>query len=473
MERFQPTKKIDDLQANIGSCNGRAAGLGFAIKAPIDPQPYDLPLDPDVDCIDADIINLGDQSNCVIVHNATQLQQQAGISSGGNSPKDIILEDGEYFAEKLISFPTFPEQKFLKFSAGHRLWAKNLGGAILHFGIDTGSPNNLANEERFAGPEFHGLVFDIRDEKHGALNVSNKAAPPTIAISIWGVTKNAVIEDVEIYGHDVINQGIQAIQGKAADGLEIRRVIVDGFNKMGIWTAYCDHSVGGKNAPRQCESIEGFGVDTVIEDVVVQNIGGSFNPADLSENRNIGILMGAPGRLSRAYVRNVTRVGIATNGSMWGGILEDLDVDNIGVGTHGPLHGRALYMDNTTIDTEFNRFCIGSHTQIGLISEWDNCNSTNPPTGCFIRSIDNTVKNGLIESWDIGINFDQGTTRGHIENVTFRNAGRVGIVMHNNVDSVQINNTFELPRGSCPFTTKVWNAPNLCERLTIPPVLTH
>ncbi len=294
-----------------------------------------------------------------------------------------------------------------------------------------------------------------------------------------------MIEDVELYGHDVINQGIQANHKKAADGLKIRRVIVDGFNKMGIWTAYCDHSVVGKNAPRQCESIEGFGVDTVIEDVVMRNIGGSFNPTDLSENRNIGILMGAPGRLSRAHVRNVTRVGIATNGSMWGGLLEDLDVDDIGMGTHGPFHGKALYMDNTTIDTEFNRFCIGSHTQVGLISEWDNCKPpsqdppmqpafiTKPPKGCFIRSIDNTVKNGLIESWDIGINFDQGTTRGHIDNVTFRNARRVGIVMHNNIDSVQINNTFELPRGSCPFTTKVWNAPNHCDRLTVLPVLTH
>ena len=453
-KNLQSREMPGDLQLNVGSCDGDLTGLGFGITAPIPPQPYDLPAEAYDNCVDAfslisNKFGPEDQPTCVIVHNAVQLQEQVADTQS----KLIILADGEYDAEDLNPpYDWAPEQLFLKFNAGHRLWAANPGQATLHFGIDLGG-----NGVQFAAPELHGLVFDIQDANHGAINV-NSAAAPTIAVSIWGDTHDAVIEDVQLNGHKQIERGIEAANRFAADGLLVRRIIVDGFSRFGILIQYCE-----KDDPDdyQCN---GNSVDNpvVVEDVVVQNIGGFFDHTDLSENENVGIILGAAGRLSRARVRDVTRVGIATQGTMNGGILEDLDVDRIGVGTHF-VWGRALYMENTAMETEFRRFCVGSSVQVGLISEWDNCAPHLPDPQCFPRGIDNTVRDGLIQSYFIGINFDQGTAGGHIENVTFRNAAHVGIVMYNNVDSTQINNTFNLPAGSCSVTTKHWNAENPCD----------
>lgn len=433
-------------------------------RPPLLLKPIAYPFDIKSDCLDANNIKPGQQASCIIVHNTQQLQNHAGVGQGSTTPIDIILNNGIYPADDLTPpLAAFPNQKFLKFSAAHRLWARTPGEAIIHFGIDTGSPSN---EARYTGPEFHGLVIDILDPQHAVLNFNSPTAP-TIAFSMWGAAKNALIEDLFIIVNKQVNQGIQAVQGDAADGLKIRRTVVNGFDKYGIITQYCrKNSIDNFQCNDQRPE-----VSMVLEDLVVTDIGGNFDPSNLAESENVAITMGAPGRLSRVRVRDVTRVGIGTQGTMTDGILEDLDVDRIGLGQKFE-YGKALYIENTTRNTEFTRFCVGPTVEIGLISEWNHCNAFSNSialnSDCFWRGLDNTVRDAVISANFIGINFDQGTVRSRIENVTFRNASKTGIVIFNNIDNVQLNNHFDLPPGVCPVSYKHWNANTPCTMITSP-----
>ncbi|ACY14382.1 hypothetical protein [Haliangium ochraceum] len=57
------------------------------------------------------------------------------------------------------------------------------------------------------------------------------------------------------------------------------------------------------------------------------------------------------------------------------------------------------------------------------------------------------------------MNLDQGT---EVSFVSFRNASKTGLVIHENLGSTQHGNIFDLPEGVCQVTTLPWSADVSC-----------
>lgn len=430
-------------QSPVAACSQRAAEVGIVIAPPASPTGYAVP------------------ATAIPVHNTTELANLVAYSPVQNwIPMDIVLEDGVYDPGPLPN-------GFLSLHGSHRLWARNVAGAVLQFGIAIISPANLALE---GGVELHGLAFDIADELHGV-----RANPPhfSAAVMSWGTGRNLVIEDSVFYGNGAIDSAIHAAQ---ADGLEVRRVRIHGFKRFGVFTSISN----------------GFGwnQDAVLEDLRIAHVGDNewarsfpvghedydpaypnYDPADPYEHtEEIGIWMGVPARLSRAYIRDVARGGVVAAGVTEGSVFEDLDVDHIGWRDTGPnaVRGAGLYFDNTSIESVYQRFCVGPDVEKGLISEWDN--------NTFPRGIRNTVRDGLLESTWLGVGFDQGTVDSRAENLYFRNASWAGLTIYNNVWPNDHLETIEalytglhdvgLPPGSCLVTA---HHPNNLPPCTTPP----
>ncbi|MFY0534091.1 hypothetical protein [Nannocystis pusilla] len=109
-------------------------------------------------------------------------------------------------------------------------------------------------------------------------------------------------------------------------------------------------------------------------------------------------------------------------GNLRGGIVRDIDVDDIG---DTPGDGVGIYLDNTTVQTEVSEFCVGPETRYGVVSEWDN--------NTFPRGINNTLYHGLIESSFIGVWFDHGTVDSYVRQCILRNYTWAGVAFNRNV----------------------------------------
>ncbi|MEM6796262.1 MAG: hypothetical protein AAF725_19990 [Acidobacteriota bacterium] len=411
------------------ACGGKVATLPFSVASPEPPSAYQLP------------------TGATLVSTTFDLQAALAWDPDDNEkPKDIVLADGVYTPDDL-------DGDFLTLHGSHRLWAQNLGQATLKFGVVIGSPTN---ENLALGAELHGLHFDIEQETHGA---SANPAHRSFGVLIWGTARGVVIEDSSFDGGGVVDFGIGAYRH---DGLVVRRVEIEGFKRFGLFT--------------DMDPTRPVTGHSVLEDIRVSRVGDNewawsfeethedYDPAypnyDAADpykpSQEVGIWVGAPGRLSRAWVRDIARVGVIAAGDAFGVLMEDLDVDDIGWRPIGPssVNGAGLYFDNQAYHSTFRRFCVGPGVVKGLVSEWDN--------NTFPRGIRNRVENGLVEASRFGIFFDQGTIDSTVSSVYFRNASWAGLTLHNNVwygdDSSNIEVLYRdlhdvgLPQGSCLVT---------------------
>ena len=307
--------------ASAEVCNGHVEALPFDVAPPAPPQTYDPPVE------------------AIPVSSTAELQELLEYNPATNgTPMDIVLSNGTYTAEGL-------DGDFLTLYGSHRLWAESLGKVRLTFGIHIGAPSG---EALAGGAELHGLHIDISDELHGAVS---SPAHRSFGVLTWGTARGVKIEDCIIEGGNAVDFGIGAYR---SDGLEVRRVVIRNFKRFGLFTAI------EENHPWTGHS--------VIEDIEVSHVGDnawawSFPPEHedhdpaypdydsedpYTPSQEVGIWMGAPGRLSRAKVRDIARVGIIAAGRAFGVIMEDLDVDQIGwrdTGTSS-VNGAGLYFDN-------------------------------------------------------------------------------------------------------------------------------
>ena len=381
-------------------CDGQVEELPFEVAPPQEPRPYRVPL------------------GAVKVDTTEELQDLLSWNAVQNAnPLDIVLADGVYS-------PVGLEGAFLSLHGSHRLWAENVGQAVLEFGIHIGAN---ANPNLQAGVELHGLRFELHDDDHAAVaNPAHRSA----AVYIWGSARGVKIEDSFFYGGGEVDLGIAAYN---ADGLEVRRVEIEAFNRFGILTS----REGGQR----------WRNEAILEDIVVQNVGDNewawsfpeddpdydpaypnFDPQDpYVPSQEIGIWVGVPGRLSRARIRDIARGGVVAAGQAYDAVMEDLDVDEVGWRDTGPnaVNGAGLYFDNTVSRSIYRRFCVGPHTAKGLVSEWDNYT--------FPRGLYNRIEDGLLESSLFGIFLDQGTVDTTVARVYFRNASWAGLTIFNNV----------------------------------------
>ncbi|MFY0534092.1 hypothetical protein [Nannocystis pusilla] len=123
----------------------------------------------------------------------------------------------------------------------HHLWARNLGGAVLEFGIDAGgndNPTASGGAKLYgAGAEFHGLVFDIDDPSHAPANFgAHGGVADTYALASWGSGADVRVEDCTFFGNGVIDVGVRAWSGGlvAPEGFVGRRLVIEGFRVYGL-----------------------------------------------------------------------------------------------------------------------------------------------------------------------------------------------------------------------------------------------
>ncbi|MEM7350082.1 MAG: hypothetical protein AAF657_04695 [Acidobacteriota bacterium] len=379
-------------------CNGAPEAAWLGIDPPIAPQPYALPAGP----------------NVITVSTTAELQAALAWNTHRNHIQlDIILNDGIYESTDLDN------GRYLRLYGSHRLWAANLGGAVLKFGIDAGGNNAdpSAGGPKYydAGAEFHGLVFDIESGSYAPWYPDgDPESVDSYALINWGDSQAVRVEDCWFFGHGEIGRGVAIASPEAFVG---RRLVIDGFRVFGIGVLELDASAPDLATPAQ------------LSDLTVTDIDDPVNEPEWAEG---GIWLAATGSLERAYVRDTHRYGVLTGGNLRGGIVRDVDVDQIG---DAALDGVGIYLENTTVGTSVSEFCVGPATRWGVRSEWDHFDSTIPfdPVTMFPRGIDNTVHHGLIEASFIGVWFDQGTVNSAVHHCIFRNYNWAAVAFNHNV----------------------------------------
>ncbi|MEM7151950.1 MAG: right-handed parallel beta-helix repeat-containing protein [Myxococcota bacterium] len=424
-DQVEPVAELDEATPDIVErraerpCNGAREAGALGVFGPEPPSAYSLTEAPD--CNDATVI-------CV-----TPATLQGEVDDG---TEVIVLRDGVYTANDL-------DGDFLSID-GQELWAEHVGGAILEFGIEAGG-----NGIQHAGSRLRGLVFDIDDATH----VPDQLASGTTIISAWGDATHLRIDDTEFHGNGLVDTGIYVA---SPSDLQLERLEIDGLRRYGTLV----EGAGPVNTP------------VFAQDIRVDDVSSPLNP-----KHGVGLRFSESVVLNRARVRDVRWAGIVVNGEAMGSQVTSVDVDRVGIGSTTGAVG--VYLDNTTRHTTIQDFCVGPQTRIGVNSEWDNwCDHAVP--GCdtpthdmFPRAHHTTVKDGLVEAWQIGVHFDQGTVAGNVEDMIFRNYLRAGIVFHNNLSdanlwpnyddgSTEANNDFQEAQNNCStcdVTFSVWTDP--------------
>jgi hypothetical protein len=379
----------------------------------------------------------------------------------------IVIADGVYTIEDVGG-----DVLGLK---GQQLWAEHMGEVVFEFGVHLGPKTNSGGSPEYAGSELHGIVFDIQDVAHAATQPGD---PGKLSAAIWNWdgAANLHVEDCIIHGHGVLEYGMYIGQ---PDGLLVERVELDGIKHFGIYARSIDAMVTTLNAP------------IAMNDVRIRDIGDEVNNPT---NSQCGISVSHEAAVTRVHLRDIRRCGIVTGEHSKGTSLSYLDIDRIGYSAPecgmGNDRGTAVYLEFESIDTIISDFCVGPETQAAVNSEWDQCvcdpdenecNAVEPGNILGVHAANTWVTRGLSEASFVGVQFGAGTRAGRVDDVTFRNYARAGIVFHNNLTenalwdpcnsgydagSTQDSNTFEEsedPPNRCNFTRAYECGPLICE----------
>ena len=333
---------ILDLSILLSNYGSSAPVTGSTtINPPIAPQAYTLP------------------TSAVAVSTTAALQ-----SALNGSTRDIILENGDYTNSTYLTIGT------------HRLWARNLGGATLHFGLELGA--NASG----TGPEIHGIKFDV---------TSTNTTFDGDIIYIWSdAGANAVITDSWFYGHNVLDAGILTY---VTSGFKVQRVVVSGFQSYGIFFETYSPEYLTDNPS----------VIPIVSDADISAISRP-TPGSSDGTAEAGIWAGTNAQVSRIKIRNTGWMGIWTGGNANNGVYSDFDIDQTGA---------AVYLEHYSRSDVFKNFVIGNATntgvEIGFVCEWADPDyaGSNPVAGQSIAACHyNTMQDGTIYSSDRGFSLE-------------------------------------------------------------------
>lgn len=311
------------------------------------------------------------------------------------APANIVLADGDFTTVGTTS-PT----PYFQAGAGHRLYARNRGRAVLRAGLEFGGNYGPG------GGEVHGLVFDIAEDA----KTSHSSA-----ITTWGVRgRNTKIYDTRFNGHGGVGSAILAWE---PSGLIVTRVVIRRFRNFGIYASDNDESSRA--------------VIGAITDVRVSGIKHS-SPGSSNGTEEAGVLVGhrVARPVSRLWVRDTGWMGLETLNKTEDTTFTDLNIDHIeGVDpASGKATGTGIYIERFTKRSLFRRFLLGPDIKYGVISEWDEGIAGNQ------AGTDNTIANGVIDTRKsgvpkrVGVFVDYGTLRMTIRRVVFRGASYACIV---------------------------------------------
>lgn len=411
-------------------CGDAAIAMRYGVDSPASPTWYALPSAAD--------------PTTHSVSTTAQLQALLGQLQAQPMPHeahDIILEDGVYD-------PSGLSLDYLAIRGTYRLWARNVGGAVLQFGVDLGGNNPAYYPEP---PELHGLIFDIADATHAA-----PGSPPhrVSALTQWGTAVDRmVVADCRFVGNDVVHNGIMARQ---ADGVVIERVTIQDFLRLGILL--------------DLPLAESMSIPARVRDVVVQGVGDPawaleplcgtpeaamsndpYCPGTLEH----GIYVGEQASIERVRIRDVMWSGILTTGNteaVANVSIQDADIDRIGAGNPYDA-GSAISFERITHDVTVSEFCVGSRVARGVYAEWNHGDSAQ-------SALRPMISDGDIQASRVGVYFDFGTMEGHLDNLHISNAAWAGVGLYRNNDefpsTVSTTTcsgiTFDLGPGICETT---------------------
>jgi hypothetical protein len=360
------------LSAALGACGrpareaepvpqaeGASARVGAVrVARPRAPRPYRRP------------------ARAIVVRDGRQL----AAALGRRAPTNIVLRPGRY-TPKGSSDPYFVAE------AAHRLFARRRGRAVLRAGLVLGG--NFGS----GGALVQGLAFDIAAES---------ATDESSAIHVWGVAgRHARILDATFRGSGVLESAIRADE---VEGLTVRRVVVRGFRKYGVFASDNDRASGAR-----ARSITDVDVRGVKEPV----------PGSDDGRAEYGLWIGnaVASPVARVRIRDFGWAGLWTGNNAHDLHFTDLDIDG-----SARADGNAIYIEHKTRRTVFERFRLGPRVKEGIVSEWD---YGTEPTGA---GIDNVVRDGVIDtnlagiSDRVGVFVGDGTERMTIRRVRFLHA---------------------------------------------------
>lgn len=335
---------------------------------------------------------------------------------------DILLAPGRYTADDLWG-------DFLTLPRPLRLWSLDSTWTVLEFGISLNT---------HAGSELHGLQIDLDDATH-AVPLSNDPATGTAAVLWWegaaGEGGDIVIEDTTIRGGDDVWFGIR---GAKADGVQIRRVGIEGFRRFGI----------------RLDQGSPTSEPALVQDVVIRDVGdpdwralpwcpskeGDCYAPGTAEH---GLWLGASATVERVQIRDVWWAGAITGNC--GAVcwedksgaqvcetvcdqpltdvhFRDMDIDRIGVGDGLAGAGVGVGYERVTHDSDVDTFCIGPSTERGVHVEWDHGLASEAGT-------DLAVRHGVISSTVAGVTLGSGTVGTVVDDVEVVNAWWAAVAM--------------------------------------------
>jgi hypothetical protein len=318
------------------------AGPAAAVAAlPHRPAPYRVP------------------ANAVQVRSSRALR--AALAAHGR--RSIVLAPGVYRGRGPFLNPS-----------GHRLYAAQLGRAVLRAGLSMGGNTGPG------GGSVRGLVMDVGDRRRTVEGA---------AIAVWGTGRRTQILDTTIRGRGTLRAGVVA---RRPDGLRIRRLVARGFTDAGVLV---DANEPGRTRPREPFEV----ADVDVARVARPRPGSSEGRAEAC------VWIGDRGTVKRVRARACAWTGLWTGTAVRRTRFEDVDVDGTPTG---------VYVEHFTRDSAFRRLRVGPDVRIGLLAEW-----AGPEWGGRPASVGNVIEDSRFESTVAGVYLDEGSTRTTVRRSAF------------------------------------------------------
>jgi hypothetical protein len=348
---FQP--QIDALDARITVLESGSPVSSVQLPAP--PASYSLP-----------------QTYTLVTNTA---EFEAAINSP--VPNDIVLADGIYEGSS-----------YWTIYHGHRIYAQNLGGAVLKSGMIWGTAGADATGALLQGPSFN--VTDPAKE-HPAWGL----------VHYWGQGSGLRLLDLAFEGNGVCQSPFMVRQ---AEDCQIQRIVSRNFQSYGCYVS--------SNNPANILS-----VPVIVEDIDAENINRTA-PGSSNGTAEAGVWLGERCTARRLKTRNCAWMGVWSGNAIRDSLIQDVDVDSV-------VEGAGYYAEHKTIDTIFEKFRIGPASRTGIICEYGG------PEHGFVGAADNLIiQDGFIDSWWGGVWFGDNTKDTTVRRVTFVNQSEFAINNH-------------------------------------------
>jgi hypothetical protein len=283
--------------------------------------------------------------------------------------KDIVLRNGSY--DSAEPFDNYH---------GNRLYAQNLGQAVLKAGIIMGG--NWGPGSGLV----RGLAFDVSSD--------SKTLQGSI-IHVWGTGKNSQILDVSLDGHMTVSAGIIA---REVNGLVIKRVVAQHFKGWGVLV---DMNVLDANVSSP----------PLVEDISAGHVTWPV-PRASNGTQEACVWIGNTATVRRIDVYDCAWEGLWAGTSAKNSTFEDVSSHDNEIGVYFEH-----YNSNSTI-----RRLKTSNVRIGVMCEW-----ADPAWNSIPGCINMVIEQSWLQSRLAGVILDEGTKTTTVRSTAFTNQCWAGI----------------------------------------------